>query len=392
MPQSSTITKGRFGIVALTIGYILFLVVATVYKYKRPGYNWDMLPYMALVVSIDHTDPKEVHAITYREARNSIPETAYKSLTDTANAYRKRMAEDPFSFRQQMPFYIVKPLYVGMIYFFYKLGFSLVTAAFLPSVLSYFGIGLLVFFWLRKHLNILFATLLSIFLQLAAPLLMTASFATPDCLSAFLLLCSFYFLIENNSLTQSYVFLLIAILTRLDNALLALVIISFLAFGNKWPKRVPLKHFLWMLSGIVATYLIAAYGATLYGWNILFLPTFYTKFHETFYQVRTSSLIKDYILNRHSAIMIAMLAHHLFIYLSFSFLLFIGNRSLRWNDLSFDQTFMVCLIFTIAVRAMIHTDLGDRFFIAYFALIPILLVRHLNQMTTNKLVNLTHDG
>ena len=64
-----------------------------------------------------------------------------------------------------------------------------------------------------------------------------------------------------------------------------------------------------------------------------------------------------------------------FIYLGFAVLLFLGNKTLRWKDLSFDQAFLTVLIATIGIRAVVYTDLSDRYFVGYFLVIVILLVR-----------------
>jgi len=75
-----------------------------------------------------------------------------------------------------------------------------------------------------------------------------------------------------------------------------------------------------------------------------------------------------------------MLAYHLFLYLGFALLLFMGNTSLSWKSLTFDQAFMLTLIIVLCLRIIIYTDLGDRHFIAYYDLIPVLLVRRIKDL------------
>jgi hypothetical protein len=386
MAQQRRVHTRPVATIFLTAIYLLFLLAATVYKYRKPDYNWDLLAYSAAAISLERNNATEVHDIAYREARAHIPAFHYRQLTDTASVYRRRMAADPAFFNEQMPFYVIKPLYVAMVYSAYKSGLSLPAATFFPSVLAFFGIGLLLFFWLRRHLHIVLCTLLSILLVLATPLMYAASMATPDCLSAFFLLCAFYCIIERRRLVLAYLFLALAIFTRLDNVIVAFVILTMMARSNAWPGRIPLKRYLAMVTGLAVAYFLVTAMATRYGWSLFFLPSFYTRFHDTLYSVHTSSLIKDYILQRHSAIMVSFLFHHLSVYLAFALLLFIGRTPLRWKTLTTGQVLMLALIITIAIRAVVYTDLSDRYFVAYFLVIPVLLVQRIHELMAGRSV------
>jgi hypothetical protein len=81
--------------------FIIFLVAA--YSFKKPEYNWDMLPYMALVLKADHIDTDSIHKLVYYSARKGLPEISYGQLTNPSNGYRKKMSENSGAFSRQLP-------------------------------------------------------------------------------------------------------------------------------------------------------------------------------------------------------------------------------------------------------------------------------------------------
>ncbi len=62
---------------------ILFIVVVAVEAwsaYRAPVYNWDLLPYVASVFSLDGLNDSQAHAAAYRVAQNEAPEAVYAEL------------------------------------------------------------------------------------------------------------------------------------------------------------------------------------------------------------------------------------------------------------------------------------------------------------------------
>ena len=114
------------------IFYLLCIGAAAFYCFKRPLYNWDLLPYSALILKMDGYDEKKAFAYTFEAAKKNIPPGAYYLLTDSMNAYRYKLANNDQAFNEQLPFYVVKPLYTFLAYLAYKAGFSLLQATFDP--------------------------------------------------------------------------------------------------------------------------------------------------------------------------------------------------------------------------------------------------------------------
>ena len=131
--------------------YCAIILCVSIYSLKKPAYNWDILPYMGVILSYDKADAKTIHDNVYTIAKEQIPSTFYNRLIGPSNQYRNRVAQSPEAFHLQLPFYVVKPLYTGVSYLFYKAGASLLMATIWPSIISYFLMGLLLFYWLQKY-------------------------------------------------------------------------------------------------------------------------------------------------------------------------------------------------------------------------------------------------
>jgi hypothetical protein len=100
--------------------YFTLLMLVCLYAYKRPEYNWDMLPYMAIALQHDMHDPKAIHDSVYALAGRMVPSPEFRELTDGGLAYRRKMAGNAWEFQSQLPYYVVKPLYTRQVYYFYR--------------------------------------------------------------------------------------------------------------------------------------------------------------------------------------------------------------------------------------------------------------------------------
>lgn len=173
--------------------YLIFLISVAFTAYLKPAYNWDMLGYMACAVSLDEFNIDSIHAITYATAKAELPAKDYLLLIDPGNSYRDRNYADANYFANQLPLYRIKPLYIFIIYLFYKTGISLTVATILPSLLGYICIGLILFFWIsrfmKEHWTFIFSTLM----MLSPPLWTGVQSATPDILCGLFILIAFYF-------------------------------------------------------------------------------------------------------------------------------------------------------------------------------------------------------
>jgi len=279
----------------LNFFYFVCILLVGFYAYKKPYYNWGALPYMAVVLSYDNDDPKFIHDTIYQIARQKIPSETYNQIADTSMNYKKRMLQNENDFYNLLPFYVVKPLYTGLIYLFYKSGISLLKATVLPSVVAYVLIGLLLLIWVKIYLQLFFAFLSCILIMLFAPMLEVVKTSSPDCLATFLLLTALYFIIERKSLLIAFFFLLLSVFARLDNIIPCVFILSLLAFTDKWKEKIPMKKYFSVLLILTDSYFVITANALKFGWSLLYYPSF-AKHLNLSYEAHAAFSFKDYFI------------------------------------------------------------------------------------------------
>jgi len=354
------------------LAFFLCLLPAAVFTFKHPAYNFDMLGYMALIIRLDVHDLDEVHAITYEKARQDVPAEAYKKLTE-ALPVRRKMADDPLQFERILPIYSVKPLYIGLCWLFYKWNFSLAISTVLPSIISYLVIGVFLFFWLRKYLQTVIAFLSALLVMYSMFMVAIAGHSTPDCLSALLLLMATYFILEKQNPVLMFLFFLLSIFARVDNAIACFFIVSFLTFSRKW-RIIDRRRYFYMIAILGIVYLCAIFPVTQFGWSIFYYSQYarHIDFSRDFDQAITFS---SYVALVYSKLVTAMVSTE-FTFFMFLCLLILGNPS-SWRKLTFDQAFLLLLLSVILFRFLLLPDLSDRFYLGFYLVFIILLVRKL---------------
>jgi len=327
---------------------------------------------MALVVKMDRPNSvAQIHEIAYSSARQNIPPEEYKKLTETPS-YRKKFETDPSEFRKILPNYIVKPLYLWLCWLSYKSGSSLTMATVIPSIISYLGLGIFLFYWLRKYLQMVFAFAGTGLIMFSVFITTIARLSTPDCLSALFLFVSIYFILEKRNLTLMSLFLLLAAFARIDNIITCFFIISFLAFPKKW-KMMNRKQYFFMVAVLAIAYITIVLPVREFGWSIFFYSNYakhidYSRdFNEPVSSLSYFSLV-------YSKLVTAFVSTH------FTFFLFLGllilvTKKFSLRTLSFDQTFLLVLAATGLFKFLLLPDLSDRFYLGFYLTIIILLIR-----------------
>jgi len=355
------------------IAYLCCLAVAAFYCFKRPLYNWDLLPYSVLILQTDHHNPADAFSIAYRSAKENIPFRDYRSLTDSSNAYRYKLANDYAFFSKQLPFYAVKPLYTSFAYLCYKLGFSLIEATILPSVISYVLIGVLLFYWLSLYLRLPISFIVSFLIMISSPLIQVAKLSTPDSLSALLLVSSFYFILEKPSLSVAILFMLLAIFARLDNVIACVLMVSLIYFSKKWNGQIRRTTFLLITAFFVLCYTLITFKAKKYGWSIFFYNDFADHLHPL-YGSEAHFSITDYSRLMYEHVMSAINHSYFVIFMALLFINF--NSELSLMKLPFEKLFALMIAVILFIRVILYPDISDRFYVAWYLVILILLVRN----------------
>ncbi len=346
------------------------------YSIRRPAYNWDMLGYMALTLKIENTNTVFVHDKVYAEAEKEAV-WPYQHILVDSNVFRKRMKEDPDAFNRQLAFYVVKPMYVRMVYFFYKAGFPLARATLMPSIFSFALICLLIYFWLKKYLHITGAFCLSSFIILSRPMLEIAKLSTPDALSALLLLLSFYFIVEKPKKWIMIFMLTASIFARLDNIITCVAILTVATFSSVSHLKISLREFLLAIIIMISCYFMISSNVKIYGWDISFYKSFAHYLTSTTYEPQSSVSIKSYLHLIYLGIIRGLYSTDIiFLFIMLSLLFFYSN-GVRLQKFSFDQSIAITLVLIFMIRLILFPEIMDRAYTAFYIMAIILLARKL---------------
>jgi len=354
--------------------YCLVIFCAAFAALKKPAYNWDMLPYMGVVLSYNNNAGIDaVHRQVYAAAKSQVPENFYQRMVDPSNAYRNGVAQSAETFRSQLPFYIVKPLYTRLAYWFYRMGANLTTATVWPSVIAYCLTGLLFFHSCKKYWSVGYACAGSILVMLSSPLITAAGLSTPDAVSGLLLFSAVYLLTETKSLAGACVVLLLSVFARLDNILPAAGILAAIFLTNKRNYKMPAGKMAFIAAMLLLVYFLVAGNARAYGWSILYYPAF-VKQLNTSYTANASFNFSGY-----AGLVKAQLTSGLyFSFLSvflFLTIYYLWNIPFSTKQLSLEQLLAVLFVLIIVLRFVLQPLINDRLYIPYYLSLIIFLVK-----------------
>ena len=331
-----------------------------------------MLAYMALVIRIEHKDICQIHEMTYKNAKEHVPEREYGYLLGSPD--RKVWAENPAAFYDLLPYYAVKPFYIGMVYLFNKTGFSLPISTVLPSILFYLLIGILLFHWLKNYLDPFRTFAASLLVMYAGFMISVARGSTPDCMSAFLLLMAFYFMLERRNPGLTFLFLILSVYARLDNIVISFLMISFLFFFKKSPVRVNGKQYAIMGICLGICFFSITWLLRPFGWN----PLFYHEFSNHLPMLKSQgsfSSLSSYLSLAYSKIIASIVENHFILFLLALLFIVASPPKFKFKDLSSDQLFALLLFIVVVARFILFPDLSDRFNIANYICAFILLIK-----------------
>jgi hypothetical protein len=195
---------------------------------------WEMQP------CIDTPDVVKVHSLVYGELRANIPPGAREHLlgiergvaADPNNSAHDRSL-NPYHAAEFFPCYAIRPLFIEALHLLHRAGLGLVRGLILISTLSYLGLGLLVFMWLKRYVSPIVAALAGLLLMISAPILSLGGHGTRDCLSTLVTFGGLYFLLVTPLLAPGFAFLLASIYIRTDNFLLAVLTIALFWLSHR---------------------------------------------------------------------------------------------------------------------------------------------------------------
>ena len=333
------------------LGYLFVISVIVWQCYLRPSYNWDTLPYMAIILNMDDDDQGKIHQRVLEIAKFEIPVELYQRMIDTTHEIRKGLIQSSNQFFQFTSFFRTKPLYVLCSYLSYKAGFLLTKAPAIPSLLSYAGISILIYFWLSRSYKAWLATLLSISIMLAPPVLEGARLATPDMMSSMVLLYGFYLFLYGAKWGWIAMIMSIAILIRLDNLIIAFVWLLFqVAILRQGPDE--------MRSRLTAFALILA-SWILYAVVLIQYVNFQDGFGNFYGGLENRIYPWVLVTGAVSGLKTLQTSHLTVVLVICAMVLFYGKK-IRFRDAGLQQYLFVILITALVMKYLFFPDLTTR--------------------------------
>lgn len=217
-------------------GFAVCLSCFCVRAYHYPEYSTDEFSYMANAVAMRGAGVQAIHQAVYAEAKAGIPKQAFLHLTGTdpiegpaeGRSFRER-ATNPYRFAEFLPCFAIRPIFNEAVYVLhYWFGVGLLKATVLIPVFSYWLMGWLLLAWMCRYVGLASATLVSVLLLLSPPLWDLARSATPDALSALVVVGALFLLFEQRKPLPGMILLLASVYIRTDNALLVLLTLACL--------------------------------------------------------------------------------------------------------------------------------------------------------------------
>jgi hypothetical protein len=218
-------TLTRIGVRAL---YMLLLLGLSIHLYRSPYYDMDFVQYMGNALLMEEPNPVRLHARIYTELRQRVPGSALQGLLgnepgapEDQNRSRRERATDPDRYMQFLPLFAIRPMYNQTLWLVSKTGLGLVRSGVLISVASFYGLGILLFAWLRHYLHPIFTLVVSFLTMLSPPLVQLGRDTTSDALASVIAFSSLYLIFEKRRMLPGLILLLASLYFRTDFVVLA---------------------------------------------------------------------------------------------------------------------------------------------------------------------------
>ena len=254
--RTVSLTYKWFGCsIFVLIVYIVCCMALAVTTYLRPYPTFDRYMYAGAVASLRYSDPVTIHRIALAELETQISPHRFDSVA--SEPYFADVHNNPNHFVQQLPFFRIKLGYVAAGYVLWRAGVPILVALRLISACCLFVIGLAV-------LALVHDAVLSFVLLLTPPVLNLGRMATADPLSTTLIFVALFALVRGRNLLSASL-LLVSILVRSDNLILAMILLAWMV----WRRRIHLSF--GAMFGALAVFTAACVNhfADVYGWRVI---------------------------------------------------------------------------------------------------------------------------
>lgn len=352
----------------LILCYCMVVMVICRYAKKLSYYDMDIIFYTACAIEQPGDTPARLHERTYSIARRDMSAQVFRRSTDSSSYFRHSVYRSPDNFYSQLPFYRIKPLYVGVLAAAWQAGYSPIVFSTWLNLICYCSIALLLLLFLIRKAGFYTGWFVSLCVILMPLLLDTARSNTPDLPAALLLFLSVLLLLSNTSRLRYWAIPLFCLLifTRPENILL---VAAFCLIGYFYRRPAfPVKFLTILFAASFASYLVVALAFRAYPWALLYRHSFIGYIPDLQHASQTLSL-KEYLSG------LRMLPNSVF-YSDFFVMIFLlvfplfytGNK--KSNAALLSYSLLLCLL----GRLFIFPDFTARFYTGYFVVSAVLFV------------------
>jgi len=159
----------------------------------------------------------------------------------------------------------------------------------------------------------------------------------------------------------------------LDNVIACVLMVSLIYFSKKWNGQIRRTTFLLITAFFVLCYTLITFKAKKYGWSIFFYNDFADHLHPL-YGSEAHFSITDYSRLMYEHVMSAINHSYFVIFMALLFINF--NSELSLMKLPFEKLFALMIAVILFIRVILYPDISDRFYVAWYLVILILLVRN----------------
>jgi hypothetical protein len=349
------------------LAFIIVCVLSIVLVVQRPKNDWDMLAYTACVFKVETNDSAVVHNRSYSLVKSSVAEDEYEQLVN-GDRYRSQVAQAVEAFQAQLPFYCGRVGYVMPMYWLNRSGLSPLSAGRVLGMFSFLLLALCVYLWMLRITAPWPAWLLSCLLLISSGAFMTARLFTPDMLTAALLVVALYSGLELRRFTWTVFLLGLAVLVRVDSILFSLPLIFYWSVFSERFRKVAWPTTIVLL--VMASILRNCFPA--YGWWTTIFHTFCNYlprpdlFSGSFNAGEYLKIVSDGFIYAANA--------RVGIFIFIGVVLCIAPAKLANNKTA---GLALLVLFSMVLRFAVFPLLWERFFVAHFILLAMLLIDQL---------------
>ncbi len=346
---------------------ILLSILSVLVLKKGPLYNWDIIPYMASVKSIENNDFHVISKDIYTELESKVGSDYFQELV-SGSEYRQSIHDNPEALKEQLAYYDSKAIYNYINYIFYKVGFELSTATIVINYICYFLIGITLYLFLSIYLNNIISSALTIGVMMSEQVIQLARYSTPDALSTLVILLIVFLIQKGKSLNLIHILLGVSILIRPDNILFVFMISAylFLIQRSNWKELLVVDVILLLI------YVISGQLFNHSGWSTLYYHAF---IERIIYPISAPKYIDfDMYLSTLSKLRLDLYSY-LLILVGLAIQL-ISNfiSKIRWSN---EERLLYMIVGLMIVKALIFPINEERFFIGLDLIVLALISNNL---------------